>query len=101
MQTVADLKPRQRIQRLQIIPLDWTTASALHVKNANHPSFHKVTTKNARKSTAERCEMHVKICLFDQFSHSSMSVIPNITGQQVNKLRHTHKHIFSLPACGT
>lgn len=53
MQAVSDLTPRQGIQGLRIIPLDWPTASALHINNANHPSLQqdKVKTKDALQDT--------------------------------------------------
>lgn len=55
MKSVTDLTPRQGMQGLQIIPLDWTTVSALHINDANHHRLHqdKVKTKNALQSTAE------------------------------------------------
>lgn len=53
MPAVSDLTPRQGIQGLRIIPLDWPTASALHINNANHPSLQqdKVKTKDALQDT--------------------------------------------------
>lgn len=82
MQSVTDLKPREGIQGLQIIPLDWTKVSALQKNNAIHPFLYqgKVKTKNAMQSTAEHSEIHMKTCLFDLISHASMSAMLEITG---------------------